>query len=72
MKIHRNWRWILRRAWSVRLIIVAAVLSAAEAGLSLLGGLPGVSPGAFAVLSAVMAGAALGARLIAQRGGDDE
>lgn len=36
MKIIPNWRAVLRRAWSVRLMVVAATLTGAEAALPLL------------------------------------
>ena len=34
MTLVANWRAVLRRAWSVRLMLVAAVLSAAEVALA--------------------------------------
>lgn len=65
-----DWREIAAKAWSVRLIILAGVLSGLEAGLPIareaiepLGLIP---PGAFAILSAVVSAGALVARVLAQ------
>jgi hypothetical protein len=71
MTLLPNWRAVLRRAWSVRLMIVAAVLSGAEIALPLLDGLLPVPRGAFAALSAFATGGAFVARLIAQRNMED-
>lgn len=60
-----NWRQVLKRAWSVRLMIAAGLLSGAEAALPLLP-LP-IPPGIFAALSAVTTAAAFIARLLAQK-----
>ncbi|WP_265500399.1 DUF7940 domain-containing protein [Paracoccus beibuensis] len=63
-----NWTKILRRAWSVRFMGLAAVLSAIEVGLALTDAQAlGLSPGTFAAASAVATAAALVARLWAQR-----
>lgn len=64
MLIH-NWRQVLKRAWSVRLIIAAGLLSGAEAALPLLP-LP-IPAGIFAALSAGTTAAAFIARLLAQK-----
>lgn len=66
-----HWRCVLLRAWSVRLIGIAALLSGLEAALPFLhelgyfGGLPG---GLFALLSFLVVAGAFVARFIAQRG----
>lgn len=60
-----NWRQVLKRAWSVRLMIAAGLLSGAEAALPLLP-LP-IPAGIFAALSAVTTAAAFIARLLAQK-----
>lgn len=71
VRLHRDWRAILRRAWSIRLLIIAGLLSGAEVALPLLD--ESVLPqGALAALSAVVTGAALVARLLAQRGIADD
>ena len=31
MRLHRDWKWILRRAWSMRLMALAAALTGLEA-----------------------------------------
>ena len=66
MKLASDWRDILRRAWSVRLMILAALLSGVEIVLPLF--VDSFSRGTFAVLSFVAVGAALVARIVAQRG----
>ena len=66
MRIAPDWRLILRRAWSVRLLVVAVVLSAAEVLL------PFVSDHfprtVFAVISLLVVCGALVARFVAQKG----
>lgn len=66
MKLDHDWQEILRRAWSVRLMILAALLSGVEIVLPLF--VDSFSRGTFAVLSFVAVGAALVARIVAQRG----
>lgn len=66
MHLAPNWKDILRKAWSVRLMVLAALLSGAEFALPYFG--DKVSPGLFAALGFVVTGAALVARLIAQKG----
>ena len=63
-----DWRDILRRAWSLRLILLAGLLTGCEAVLSAAGTdwLPGPQWARMAVLFVVL-GAAFVARLIAQR-----
>ena len=61
-----NWRQILTKAWSVRLMAMAAVLSGLEVAMPYLDG--SLPQGTFAALSGVISGAALLARLLAQRG----
>jgi len=66
MKIIPEWRAILRRAWSVRLIVLAVLFSAAEVAVPLI--LPGmVPPLVFAGLSALASVGALVSRLILQK-----
>lgn len=68
----RNWRKVLFRAWSQRLMLLAGLLTGAEAALPLLGGLLPIPPGAFAAASALTCGGAFIARIMAQKGLDDE
>lgn len=65
MKLHTNWRIILCKAWSIRLIIIAGLLSGIEVALPLLG--DQIPTGVFATLTAFFCGAAFVARLVAQR-----
>lgn len=65
MHLVANWRAVMRHAWSVRLILIAALLSVLEAALPYLG-LP-LRPGTLAVLAALLGFAAAGARLVAQQ-----
>lgn len=68
MKLSDEWPWIIRRAWSIRLILLAGLFSGAEVALSLLTpGLLGVPAGIFAALSGVVAMGALVARILVQR-----
>lgn len=69
MRLIDDWRWVWSKAWSVKFIIAAAVLSGAEVALSVLTAysvpVP-ISPGAFAALSGLISCAALIARFVAQ------
>lgn len=68
----KNWRDVLRRAWSVRLLIVAGLLSGLEVALPLIDGLYEIPRGIFAAFSGLTVAAAFVARLIAQKGLSDE
>lgn len=68
LQLHENWRTLLRRAWSVRLALIAAVLSGIEVALSVFTSNPPIAAGTFAALSAVVTIAAAVARLFAQQG----
>ncbi len=63
-----NWRAILKHAWSVRLMIVAAFFSGLEVSLPLLDGYVDIPPRMFAVLSGLTVAAAFIARFTAQKG----
>ena len=63
-----DWKDILRRAWSVRLIVLAALLSGAEVIVPLFGDIIPRLP--FAALNFGVVSAALVARIVAQRGLD--
>lgn len=60
-----NWRQVLKRAWSVRLIVIAALLSGVEAMLPFIA-LP-IPPGLFAWFTLVVTAAAFVARILAQK-----
>ena len=66
MRLLPNWQAVLRRAWSVRLMLLAGLLSGIEAALPLLGDALPIPPGAFAGLTLLIVAAAFVARLIAQ------
>ena len=70
MKLLDNAGEILRRAWSVRLVVLAATLSAISVFLSLVDArLLGLDPITFAALSALASLAAFVARFLVQPGG---
>ena len=74
MNLVSNWRRVLKRAWSIRLMILAGILS----GLEVIFSLPDIADrldwpqGIFAALSGLTTAAAFVARLLAQHGVDDE
>jgi hypothetical protein len=74
MKLVANWWTLLKRAWSIRLMLVAGILSGAEIALPLLDGYLPIPRGLFALLSALATGGAFVARLIAQQNihGEDQ
>jgi hypothetical protein len=61
-----NWREVLRKAWSIRLILLAGLLSGLEAVLPYIGALP-IPSGVFALLSMFVIAASFAARLMAQK-----
>jgi hypothetical protein len=67
MKLTSNWREVLRYAWSIRLMILAGVLSGLEVALPLIDGLFPIPQGVFAALSGLTVAGAFVARLVAQR-----
>jgi hypothetical protein len=66
-----NWREILKKAWSIRLLFIAAILSAIEAAIPFLTFVP-APQGFFAIMSALATGAAFVARLLAQKNMKDD
>lgn len=62
----QNWRLILKRAWSVRLILLAALLSGLEVMLPLIGYRLPISEWAQAVLLLLITAGAFVARFVAQ------
>lgn len=71
MSLLPNWRDVLRRAWSVRLMVLAAILSGLEVALPYLQGVIDFPPGTFALASAFATAGAFIARLVAQANLDD-
>lgn len=65
--LHEDWKLILRHAWSVRLIVLAALLSGAEVLLPIIQPYLPVPPGVFAGLSFMATVAAFSARFMAQK-----
>ena len=61
-----NWKTIVRKAWSVRLIILAGLLSGVEAAMPFID--DQMPRGVFAVASLLVTGAAFVARILAQKG----
>lgn len=66
MRLKQNWAAVLRHAWSIRLALLAALLSGAEVVLSVFTDNPPIERGAFAALAGAVTIAAAIARLIAQ------
>jgi hypothetical protein len=65
MKLYDNWKDILTKAWSIRFIILAGILSGLEIILPLFN--ESIPENLFAALSFVCVSAAFVARLVAQR-----
>lgn len=63
-----DWKWVLTNSWSLRLIVLAALLSGAEVALPLLSNW--FAPGLFATLSFLVTVAAFIARIVAQKKDD--
>ena len=64
MRFHRDWKLVLRKAWSIRLGVLAGVFSGAEVILPLFNA--AFPRNVFAILSFVAVGGAGIARLVAQ------
>lgn len=65
MRLSQDWKKIVRRAWSIRLMILAGLLSGAELILPLFA--DEIPRGTFAVLTMLAVSGAFIARLVAQR-----
>ena len=70
MKLHSNWKLILRKAWSIRLVVLSAVFSAAQLVIPVYGDV--LPRDAFAILSAVACAGAIIARVVTQKEFPDE
>ncbi len=66
MRLVDNWRLVLTRAWSARLMYCAMVLSGCEAALPFLDGALPIPPRAFALLAFAVTALALWARIVCQ------
>ena len=69
MKLSADWKKIVKKAWSVRLLVIAGLLSGVEIILPLL--VDSFPKGVFAALSFVFTAAAFIARIVAQNGFED-
>jgi hypothetical protein len=65
MKLADDWKVILKKAWSIRLIVLAGVLSAIEVVLPFFSN--DIPRGPFAVMSFMAVSGAFIARLVAQK-----
>lgn len=72
MRLADNWKLIVAKAWSFRLIALSCVLTGMEVAIPFLDGVLPVQPGVFAALAGVTSAAALIARVIAQKDFPDE
>lgn len=70
MKLLQDWKLLVRKAWSLRLMAVAAVLSGLEAVVPLTA--PWLDRRTFALIMFGIVAAAFVARLLAQKGVTDE
>lgn len=64
MNLLPEWKWLVRKAWSVRLMLIAALLSGVEVALPFFA--DSLPRGVFAAMSFVVVSAAFVARLTAQ------
>ncbi len=67
MKLVADWRDVIRHAWSIRLMLLAGLLSGLEAVLPLIPGLLPIPVGIFAAISLATVAAAFIARIVAQQ-----
>ena len=67
MRLIAEWRRVLRYAWSIRLLVIAGLLSGAEIALPLIQDLLPIPRGVFAGLSFLATAGAFVARLVAQQ-----
>lgn len=65
MNLVSDWKRLLRHAWSVRLMLLAAILSGIEVALPFFDS--ALPRGVFAAVSALVVAAAFVARLVAQK-----
>lgn len=65
MKLYPNWKEIVRKAWSIKFILIAGLLSAGEVVLPLFGDV--IPRNVFAALAGFFCFAAFVSRLVAQK-----
>lgn len=69
-RVRKDWRKIIKRAWSVRLMMLAAVFGGCDAAIQAAIAMdvrPPISAGWFSILAGVASLAAMVARVVAQR-----
>ena len=71
MKLLPNWRAVLRKAWSARLMLLDALFSGAEIAWPFLEGFVPVPRSTFGIISGLLTMGALLARFVAQKGLSD-
>lgn len=67
MKLHDDWRHIVLHAWSVRFIVITAILSGIEVFLPLIQPYVSINPILLAAATGVTTCAAFVSRIIAQK-----
>jgi hypothetical protein len=67
MRLVANWQGVLRRAWSIKFMLIAGVFSGAEFALPYTREFFPLDPGVFALLAFFATAGGLISRLIAQR-----
>lgn len=72
MKLVSDWRRVLRYAWSIRLLLAAAILSGLEVVLPYLGDAFPIPTGAFAALTFFVTVLAFVMRIVSQKDFRDE
>jgi len=75
MRIVPDWKWVLLKSWSARLLALASVLSALEVVAQVMIAFEydaGIPPGLLAALAGLVTLAALPARILAQRHSDED
>lgn len=66
-RLVRDWRWVLRHSWSVRLLGLAFLFSGVETAMPFLQGVLPIPQWLFGALAGVATGGAFVARLVAQK-----
>ncbi|MCF1740714.1 DUF7940 domain-containing protein [Paradevosia shaoguanensis] len=66
-KLLPDWKRVLRHAWSIRLILLAGLLSGLEVAQPLVADILPIPPLTFAILAMMVTAAAFVARLMAQK-----
>ena len=67
LRLVKDWHWIATKAWSIRFLALAAVLSGLEVGFTFFVDNPPLPRGVFALLSSIVTVAAFVARFVAQK-----